>query len=187
MGVRVRRAAGALLAGAVVLAGCTLAPDDKGGPSTPPTSAPPTTAGPSTPPPASPTAPAPAPPPSSPTPAPAPDTADKQLVTATRSGGYAGKTTSLLVNGDGSWVRLDGRARPAGSGRLSPKGLADLEAALGAADFPRLPRVSTGRGTVYDGFTYAFVHGGREVAAADGSIPAGLRPVLAALPPFEAD
>ncbi|AXE22966.1 hypothetical protein C0216_05410 [Streptomyces globosus] len=167
--------AGALAGVAVVLAGCSTAPG--GGSAASPAGAPPATAAPSTPP---------APPEAAPAPD-APSPTAERLVTVTRSGGYAGKTTSLLVKGDGSWARLDGEARPAGSGRLSPEDLAELRAALAAADFPRLPRVSMDGGTVFDGFTYVFVHAGREVATADGSIPAGLRPVLDALPPFEAD
>ncbi|WP_260610614.1 hypothetical protein [Streptomyces sp. WAC06614] len=39
---------------------------------------------------------------------------------------------------------------------------------------------------MYDGFTYAFVHGGHEVAADQGAMPARLAKVLQALPPFEA-
>lgn len=80
---------------------------------------------------------------------------------------------------------MDGKARQVGAGKLSPDGLARLRGALAAADFPHLPRVPTGGPTVYDGFTYAFVHGGFEVMAADGSIPAALSDVLSALPPFE--
>ncbi|MFD8412812.1 hypothetical protein ACFV2Q_13795 [Streptomyces sp. NPDC059650] len=114
-----------------------------------------------------------------------PSTAAGRLVAVTRSGGFAGRTTGLLVTDDGSWTRLDGEGRRTGSGKLSADGLARLRAALAAADFPRLPRVPTGGPTVYDGFTYAFVHGGREVTARDGAIPPGLADVLSALPSFE--
>ncbi|MFJ7259102.1 hypothetical protein ACIQV2_02860 [Streptomyces globosus] len=172
---RVAKSAGALVGVAAVLAGCGAAPG--GGSSPSPVGAPPATRAPSTPPAPSQASPATA----------VPSAPAERLVTVTRSGGYAGKTTSLLVKADGSWARLDGKARPAGAGRLSPEDLAELRAALAAADFPRLPRVSTDGGTVFDGFTYAFVHAGREVVTADGSIPPGLRPVLDALPPFEAD
>jgi hypothetical protein len=183
----------AVLLGAVALAGC-----DAGGAGSPAPSSPPTgsaqagTAGA----PAASNAPAPdgpapsgpgVPAPSAPTaPSPAPSSADGRLVAVTRSGGFAGLTTSVVVKGDGSWTRLDGKARQIGSGKLSPDGLARLRAALAAADFPHLPRVATGGPTVYDGFRYAFVHGGHEVAAEDGSIPPRLADVLSALPSFEA-
>ncbi|MCJ1680742.1 hypothetical protein MTF65_26025 [Streptomyces sp. APSN-46.1] len=113
-----------------------------------------------------------------------PTSATERLVTVTRSGGFAGKTNSLLIKGDGSWTRLDAKAKPVGSGKLSPDELGRLRDALRAADFAHLPRVSMS-GTVYDGFTYAFVHGGFEVVTADGSIPPGLQDVLAALPSFD--
>ncbi|MFK0256751.1 hypothetical protein [Streptomyces sp. NPDC090445] len=188
--MRAVRAVAAVLLGAAALAGC-----DAGGASPPADSAQPGTAGA---PPASnapaPDGPAPsggAPATPGPTatpspPSPAPSSADGRLVTVTRSGGFAGLTTSVVVKGDGSWTRLDGKARQIGSGKLSPDGLARLRAALAAADFPRLPRVATGGPTIYDGFRYAFVHGGHEVAAEDGSIPPGLADVLSALPSFEA-
>ncbi|MEU6863719.1 hypothetical protein ABZ924_10650 [Streptomyces sp. NPDC046876] len=170
--MRARRAtAAAVLLGAVVLAGCGAGGADGAAPNPSHSS---TTAGPGT--------------PTTPTPTPTtprPPSAAERLVTVTRSGGFAGRTTSLLVKGDGSWIRLDGKARQVGAGKLSPDGLARLRSALAAADFPHLPRVPRGGPTVYDGFTYAFVHGGFEVMAADGSIPAALSEVLSALPPFE--
>ncbi len=61
-----------------------------------------------------------------------------------------------------------------------------MRTALREADFARLPRISTGGPTIYDGFFYAFVHGGYEVAADQGSLPAALQKVLDALPSFAA-
>ncbi|GGZ57465.1 hypothetical protein GCM10010371_16080 [Streptomyces subrutilus] len=106
------------------------------------------------------------------------------LVRVSRSGGYAGRTHTVVVRGDGSWTRLDGAGAQEGSGTLAPQRLAALSAALREADLPRLPRVSKGSGTVYDGFTYAFAHGGVEVAAEQEAVPPALRKVLDALPPF---
>ncbi|MEV7832360.1 hypothetical protein AB0P12_17350 [Streptomyces subrutilus] len=106
------------------------------------------------------------------------------LVRVSRSGGYAGRTHTVVVRGDGSWTRLDGAGAQDGSGTLAPQRLAALSAALREADLPRLPRVSKGSGTVYDGFTYAFAHGGVEVAAEQEAVPPALRKVLDALPPF---
>ncbi|MEV6956421.1 hypothetical protein [Streptomyces sp. NPDC051183] len=119
----------------------------------------------------------------SPTPR-APDP-DETLVRVTRSGGFAGTTHSLEIKGDGSFLRLDGKARQTGTGKLSAAELEKLRTALREADFAHLPRVSMGE-TVYDGYTYAVVHGGYEVAAAEGSVPPGLSKVIAALPAFEA-
>lgn len=108
------------------------------------------------------------------------------LVRATRSGGYAGGSHTLLVKGDGSWTRLDAKAGPQGTGMLSGAELAALRTALREADFARLPRTATGGTTVYDGFTYVFVHGGFEVAADQEALAPALRKVLDALPPFTA-
>ncbi|MER7462133.1 hypothetical protein [Streptomyces sp. NPDC097981] len=116
---------------------------------------------------------------------PGPSSALERLVTVTRSGGFAGTTSSLLVKGDGSWTRLDGQAKPAGSGKLSPDGVTKLRAALGDADFAHLPRIPTSGPTVFDGYSYVFVHGGYEVAADQGSLTPRLQNVLDALPPFE--
>ncbi|MFD3804991.1 hypothetical protein ACFWTC_15465 [Streptomyces sp. NPDC058619] len=113
--------------------------------------------------------------------------AGETLVRATRSGGFAGQTHTLIVKGDGSWTRLDGRANPEGSGRLAPDRLAALSAALREADFARLPRFSKNATTVYDGFVHAVVHGGHEVAAVQGAEPPALARVLDALPPFTAE
>ncbi|MET9961001.1 hypothetical protein ABZ128_18435 [Streptomyces sp. NPDC006326] len=187
----------AALLGAVVLGGCGAGPGGGGSgspetaaaavsPSAPPGSAAPAgtaaAPGPTGAPPASPSPTASVP---GPAPSPAPSSAGERLVTVTRSGGFAGRTHTLLIRGDGSWTRLDGQGGPEGSGKLAPDRLAGLRAALAAADFPHLPRVVRGGPTVFDGFTYAFVHGGFEVATADGSVPPGLQKVLAALPPFE--
>ncbi|MBT2403823.1 MULTISPECIES: hypothetical protein [unclassified Streptomyces] len=130
--------------------------------------------------------PSPSPTPTTPTPtgsqAPAPG---ETLLRVTRSGGFAGRTSSLIIKGDGSFTRFDAKAKQTGTGRLSAAELTALRTALREADFAHLPRVATSGGTVFDGFTYAFVHGGYEVTTADGSIPPGLTAVLGALPPFE--
>ncbi|MFJ6794417.1 hypothetical protein [Streptomyces sp. NPDC091268] len=125
---------------------------------------------------------APATPPASGSPAPDPG---ETLVRVTRSGGFAGQVHGLEVKGDGSFVRLDARAGRTGTGKLPAADLERLRTALREADFAHLPRLSTG-GTVYDGYTYAVVYGGREVTADQGSLPPALEKVLAALPPFEA-
>ncbi|MFB6862744.1 hypothetical protein ACFCZQ_02985 [Streptomyces virginiae] len=108
------------------------------------------------------------------------------LVRVTRSGGFAGETHTLVVKGDGSWTRLDGKARPEGTGKLSEQELTALRTALREADFARLPRVATGGPKIYDGFFYAFAHGGYEVAGEQGSLPPALERVAQALPPFTA-
>ncbi|MFJ3926858.1 hypothetical protein [Streptomyces sp. NPDC090022] len=122
--------------------------------------------------------------PGSPAPAPAATRADQRLVTVTRSGGFAGKQRSLLVKGDGSWTRLDGRARTVGEGRLSGAGLGRLRTALRDAGFATLPRTLLGGRPVFDGCTWAFVHDGHEVVADSAGIPVRLRAVLDALPSF---
>ncbi|MGW0390949.1 hypothetical protein ACWDYJ_08605 [Streptomyces sp. NPDC003042] len=108
--------------------------------------------------------------------------AGETLVRVSRSGGFAGETRTLVVTGDGSWTRLDGRAEPEGSGKLTAAGLEALRTALRQADFARLPRVATAERPVHDGFMYAFVHGGFEVAADQSSLAPGLEKVLATLP-----
>ncbi|MER7759411.1 hypothetical protein [Streptomyces sp. NPDC097619] len=173
-------AAALTTAAALALSACALSTEA----STPPPV--PTTATAAPPPPTSTTrtlpTPATTPPPAS-APGPAPTSAEQQLVTVTRSGGFTGgEHKSVLVAGDGSYVRLD-HGKRTGSGRLSAEGLARLRSALAAAGFPRLPRVLFERRSP-DAFTYAFVHAGREVAAQDGSMPRTLSAVLAALPPF---
>ncbi|MFJ3960041.1 hypothetical protein [Streptomyces sp. NPDC090036] len=106
------------------------------------------------------------------------------LVRVTRTGGFAGQTHTLVVKGDGSYTRLDAKAKPTGTGRLSEAELAGLSTALREADFARLPRIATGGPTIYDGYYYAFVHDGHEVAGAQGSLPPVLTKVIDALPPF---
>ncbi|WP_327264412.1 hypothetical protein OG444_25855 [Streptomyces sp. NBC_01232] len=106
------------------------------------------------------------------------------LVRVTRTGGFAGQTHTLVVKGDGSYTRLDAKAKPTGTGRLSEAELAGLSAALREADFARLPRIATGGPTIYDGYYYAFVHDGHEVAGAQGSLPPVLTKVIDVLPPF---
>ncbi|MFC9823018.1 hypothetical protein ACFWG6_19145 [Streptomyces erythrochromogenes] len=106
------------------------------------------------------------------------------LVRVTRSGGFAGETHTVIVKGDGSWSRLDAKAEPEGTGKLSEQELAALRTALREADFARQPRIATGGPKIYDGFFYAFVHGGYEVAGEQGSLPPALVKVADALPPF---
>ncbi|MFD3697493.1 hypothetical protein ACFWUZ_15275 [Streptomyces sp. NPDC058646] len=112
--------------------------------------------------------------------------ATETLVRVSRSGGFAGDTHTLAVKGDGSWSRLDRTAKPEGAGKLSPDRLGQLRTALREADFAGLPRLSTGSPKVYDGFVYAFVHGGHEVAAEQEALPPVLAKILDALPPFTA-
>ncbi|MFJ4778202.1 hypothetical protein [Streptomyces sp. NPDC088762] len=113
-----------------------------------------------------------------------PPSAEETLLRVSRSGGFAGETHTLIVKGDGAWTRLDGKAQEEGSGRLKPEDLDALRAALEEADFARLPRLATSSPAIYDGFFYAFVHGGYEVAADQGSLSPALEKVLAPLPPF---
>ncbi|MFE9635862.1 hypothetical protein [Streptomyces sp. NPDC006463] len=177
-----RAVAGAVL-GAVVLAGCGASGSGSGD------DAPPTPTGTSTaaaPAPTGPTSPSAAPAPSgaaSPT-AGKPPSADQTLLRVTRSGGFAGQTHTLVVKEDGSWTRLDGGAKPEGTGKLSEAELAELRTALREANFAELPRIATGGPTIYDGFSYAFVHDGFEVAGGEGALAPALGKVLAALPPF---
>ncbi|MGW7327919.1 hypothetical protein ACWGIU_04735 [Streptomyces sp. NPDC054840] len=110
--------------------------------------------------------------------------AGETLVRVTRTGGFAGQTHTLVVKADGSWTRLDAKARPAGTGKLSAAELAGLRTALRESGFARLPPIVTGGPTIYDGFSYSFVHDGHEVSGDQGSLPEGLTKVLDALPPF---
>ncbi|MFG2335767.1 hypothetical protein [Streptomyces yangpuensis] len=177
----------AVLLGAVVLAGCGPS-GSAGGDDTPPkgsagpgaiTTSAGTSAG--TSPSASPTA-SPAPSRSASTgTVPAPG---ETLVRVTRSGGFAGETHTLVVKGDGSWSRLDAKAKGEGTGKLSEQELAALRTALREADFPAQPRIATGGPKIYDGFFYAFVHGGYEVAGEQGSLSPALVRVVEALPAF---
>ncbi|MFD7261192.1 hypothetical protein [Streptomyces sp. NPDC059874] len=182
--MRAFRAVAAVLLSAVVLAGCGPSGSSSGTLTGSPSRAPsePLSGPPSGSPSASPSATATAA--ASPTAGTSPDAAET-LVRVTRSGGFAGRTHTVIVKGDGSWTRLDAKAKPTGTGKMSPEDLDALRAALKKADFPHLPRVSTGGPVVYDGYMYAFVHGGFEVATDDGSMPPALAGVLSALPGFE--
>ncbi|GAA0308745.1 hypothetical protein GCM10010302_54360 [Streptomyces polychromogenes] len=190
--MRAAGAAAAVLLAAVSLAGCG---DDgsPGGPApagaTAPATATPPEAHPTAPPTAPPTA-TPAPPGTTPaappTTAPAPSApSTERLLRVTRSGGFAGRTRTLLVNGDGSWTLLGERDKEVRKGRLAPSGLEDLRTALRAADFAHLPRRTTADPPVYDGFTYSFAYGGFEVAADQTALPPALSRVLEALPGFD--
>ncbi|KIF00348.1 hypothetical protein PL81_41705, partial [Streptomyces sp. RSD-27] len=103
----------------------------------------------------------------------------------TRSGGFAGRTRTLLVNGDGSWTLLGEQDKGLRTGRLGPAEREELRTALREADFAHLPRTATADPPVYDGFTYSFVHGGFEVTADQTALPPALSRVLAALPGFD--
>lgn len=199
--MRTLRAVAAALLGAVVLAGCGTGGGGSDGPSgSPPTgsagsaAAPATAPAPSSSGSASPgaTDPAPGKPSGAPSASsvpvsPGPSSALERLVTVTRTGGYAGKSATLAVKGDGSWTRLDRQLNPAGTGKLPADREAKLRTALAQADLPHLPRFPTGGPAVFDGFVYTFVHGGHEVTMAQESLTPALRAVLAELPPFEAD
>ncbi|MCY0933365.1 hypothetical protein [Streptomyces sp. H34-S4] len=135
------------------------------------------------------TAPAPQPAPSTSAPAPAPASppaSDATLVAVTRSGGIAGKNVTLIIKGDGSFLRLNARAETLDRDKLSAAALAKLRTALREADFPRLPRISQPDQPVPDAFTYSFRHDGYEVASDQTALPRPLEGVLSALPPFEA-
>lgn len=130
-------------------------------------------------------APQPAPSTSAPAPSASPPGADETLVAVTRSGGITGKTGTLIIRGDGSFLRLNAKAETVDRDKLSAAALAKLRTALREADFPRLPRISMPAQPVFDSFTYAFRHGGYEVAADQTTLPRPLEGVLSALPPFE--
>ncbi|MFF2191871.1 hypothetical protein [Streptomyces sp. NPDC058157] len=182
--MRTAAAAAAVLLAAVSLAGCdhdgASAPQGPAGATAPATPSVPATA------PATASVPATAPATPRTTPPPTADPSTERLLRVTRSGGFAGRTRTLLVNGDGSWTLLGEQAQDLRKGRLSATGLEDLRTALRAADFARLPRTATADPPVYDGFTYSFVHGGFEVAADQTALSAALSRVLEALPGFDA-
>lgn len=135
------------------------------------------------------TAPAPQPAPSTSAPAPAPSASEpgtgETLLAVTRSGGITGKTSTLIIKGDGSFLRLNAKAETVDRDKLSAAALTKLRTALREADFPHLPRISMPKQPAVDAFTYAFRHGGYEVAAAQTTLPRPLEGVLSALPPFE--
>ncbi|MEU3314836.1 hypothetical protein ABZ743_19500 [Streptomyces sp. NPDC006662] len=166
--MRAKRAAGAA-AVAALLAAVSLAGCGHAGPPPAPT-------------PAGATAPATSPPSAAPTPPPS----TERLLRVTRSGGFAGRTRTLLVNGDGSWTLLGEQDKELRTGRLDAARLEDLRTALRAADFPHLPRTTAADPPVYDGFRYSFVHGGSEVSADGTALPPALSRVLEALPGFDA-
>lgn len=137
----------------------------------------------------SPTGPAPKPSASASASVPAPATSEPDagatLLAVTRSGGITGRTATLIVKGDGSFLRLDSKGATVDRDKLSAADLAELRTALRKADFPHLPRISLPDRPVIDAFTYAFRHDGYEVAAAQTTLPEPLQDVLAALPAFE--
>lgn len=180
--MRAAAAAATVLLAAVSLAGCdhedSPAAGQPAGATAPAPTA--TTA------PATPSVPASAPATPRPTPPPTADPSTERLLRVTRSGGFAGRTRTLVVNGDGSWTLLGEQDKDLRKGRLTPAGLEDLRTALREADFARLPRTTKADPPVYDGFTYTFVQGGFEVTADQTALPAALSRVLEALPGFDA-
>ncbi|MFF4369865.1 hypothetical protein [Streptomyces sp. NPDC001594] len=175
--MRAAAAAATVLLAAVSLAGC----DNGGSPAAgqPAGATAPAPTAPATPATTTPATPRPTPPPTA-------DPSTERLLRVTRSGGFAGRTRTLVVKGDGSWTLLGEQDKDLRKGRLTPAGLEDLRSALREADFARLPRTTKADPPVYDGFTYTFVQGGFEVTADQTALPAALSRVLEALPGFDA-
>ncbi|MEU8772869.1 hypothetical protein [Streptomyces sp. NPDC048606] len=122
----------------------------------------------------------------SPAPTASPDPRAEHLVTVIRSGGFAGRSTGLLVRGDGSWSLVDDKAAVLRTGRLAPAALEELRRALGAADFARLPREAKADPPIHDGFRYAFTYGGHTVSGDEEALAPALGEVLEHLPSFSA-
>jgi hypothetical protein len=101
------------------------------------------------------------------------------LLEFSRQGGIAGMDDRLVVQPDGSYT-ITRRGGSAKAGKLSAAELAVLRQQLDAANLGALPSV-TRTGTIADGFTYRLVYQGREVVAADGSVPPPLEPLIGAL------
>jgi hypothetical protein len=99
------------------------------------------------------------------------------LVEYGRQGGLAGVDDRLVVQPDGSFT-ISHRGGAVSRGRLSPADLTKLRQVLEASHFGQVPTV-TASGAVVDAFTYHVVYAEHEVTAADGEVPAALRPVLA--------
>ncbi|MFG3308760.1 hypothetical protein [Streptomyces wuyuanensis] len=104
------------------------------------------------------------------------------LVTLTESGGIDGRHDSVVVYGDGTYLRVaPGRKdRP---GRMTPAALAQLRKALDGVDFSRLPTRPTGP-PIMDGLTRVLVHDGHTSVDDGTDIPADLAAVYDALPPL---
>ncbi|MER5885490.1 hypothetical protein ABT160_16800 [Streptomyces sp. NPDC001941] len=145
-----------------------------GAPATPSTAAP--TAPPSTSPSTSATAGPTAPPPTG------PGDSRQVLVTLTERGGFAGRNDSVVVYGDGRYLRSSPRTRHR-PGRMSDDGLARLRASLARLDFSRLPGRPTGP-PVADGLTRVLVHDGHTAVDDGTATPPELAAVYAALPPL---
>ncbi|MCW2642782.1 MAG: hypothetical protein JWP76_5088 [Dactylosporangium sp.] len=101
------------------------------------------------------------------------------LVEYGRRGGLAGVDDRLVVQPDGSFT-ISHRGGTVSHGRMSPADLTKLRQVLEASHFGQIP-VMTASGGVADAFTYHVVYAEHEVTAADGGVPAALRPVLAEL------
>jgi hypothetical protein len=103
-----------------------------------------------------------------------------QLVQFDRSGGLMGASDVFVVYENGSYTLI--RVKPKKvetKGQLTLAELANLRQTLDAADFPHLPKMSTGHGA--DLFTYAVGYHGVQVSAQDGAVPAKLQPVITLL------
>jgi len=119
-----------------------------------------------------------------------PSPAAAGLVTLTRTGGIAGRTTVLTVRPDGSTL-AKGSDRSLPRRTLSPAGLARLKALLAspalAAEADRAASARSGMPRCSDAFHYTLVWQGRSLAAqACGTISAypTFRQVLALLAPL---
>jgi hypothetical protein len=95
------------------------------------------------------------------------------------SGGPAGVSDHLKVYPDGRAVYDAGAGKPETTFSVSPATVAELRAALEAADLAALPPVS---GTPSpDAPAYRVLYGGQAVRFYDGAVPDSLRPALAIL------
>jgi hypothetical protein len=118
--------------------------------------------------------------PTAPTPTtPTPTAPAAHLVEYSRQGGFAGVDDRLVVEPDGSFT-VSHRGGAVSRGRVSPADLTKLRQVLEASHFGQIPAMTTSGGMA-DAFTYHVVYAEHDVTAADGGVPAALRPVLAEL------
>lgn len=101
---------------------------------------------------------------------------DTDLVFYEKSGGLAGKTSSMSVDANGVAV-LSPDSRKVRLRRAELKGLGR---AIAKADVPSLPKLNRPR-TVPDGFQYTVKAQGETVQAETGAIPRRLQPLLGEL------
>jgi len=104
----------------------------------------------------------------------------RRLVDYHRQGGLLGFDDRLTVSRSGLAIHTP-RSGVARGFRLSVAELAELGAALDAADFPSLASEYLPPFPVADGFTYTIAHRGTTVVTADGAVPAALEPPIAVL------